>query len=35
MKRKWTQIVVRFLPIVVATAAVVIEFEDLTGRKWG
>ncbi len=34
MKRTWMHIVVRVLPIVAAATAVVIELEDLTGRKW-
>ena len=34
MKRTWTKIIVRVLPVVVAAAAVAVELEGLTGRKW-
>jgi hypothetical protein len=34
MKRTWMRIVVRVLPIVVAATGIVIELEDLTGKKW-
>jgi hypothetical protein len=35
MKRKWTQIIVRILPVAVAAALIFEEFENLNGRKWG
>jgi hypothetical protein len=34
MKRKWTQLVIRVLPIVVAAVAVVVELEEIAARKW-
>jgi hypothetical protein len=34
MKRTWTKFIVRVLPVLAAAAAVVIELEDATGRKW-
>ena len=34
MKRTWTKFIVRVVPLLAVAAAVVIEFEDATGRKW-
>jgi hypothetical protein len=34
MKRTWMKFVVRVLPVLAAAAAVAIELEDVTGRKW-
>jgi hypothetical protein len=34
MKRKWTHIMVRVLPIAVAVAVIAEEFEQIAGRKW-
>lgn len=34
MKRTWTNLIVRILPVLVAATAVTIQLEDLTGKKW-